>query len=51
MREKKVFTGLAVSGVLLTSVLVVRVAWSLGSPADLLPFGIEHRAPFAPSEI
>jgi hypothetical protein len=37
--------------VLITSVLVVRVAWSLGSPADLLPFGIEDRAQVAPKDL
>ncbi len=34
MRQKKVFIGLAAFGVLITSVLVVRAAWTVGSPAD-----------------
>ncbi len=48
MRQNRVFFGLAAIGVLVTSVLVVRVAWSVvGSPVDLLPFGIGSSMAYA----
>jgi hypothetical protein len=52
MRRKRVFFGLAALGVLITSVLVVRAAWPVvGSPAQLLPFGIGSGIAYAQQEL